>query len=178
MVEPSAIVGPDFNPWLVRVEETSDFTAASLLSGLTTRFRVNASSQQYIRTESLWSDEDELLSSLPHEERGGLRLCLLFVIAAAVYGSVQSDVPRVILMDHKPGTMNNFCAETFGQPFRPDHFVSGQTGASNNRTKGHHVESAELISSTLCWMWQGRRRRTIASKVSSCATLLVELVPV
>ena len=27
-------------------------------------------------------------------------------------------------------------------------------------------------SSTLCWMWQGRRRRAIASKVSSCATLV------
>ena len=98
---------------------------------------------------SLWNDEDELLSSPPREERGGLRLCLMFVFAAAVYGSVQSDVPRVILMDLKPGTMNNFYAETFGQPFRPDHFVSGQTGASNNRTKGHHVESAELIDSVL-----------------------------
>ena len=36
-----------------------------------------------------------------------------------------------------------------------------------------HEERGGLL---LCWMWQGRRRRTIASKVSSCATLLVEPV--
>ena len=62
---------------------------------------------------------------------------------------VQSDVPRAILMNLRSGTMNSYYAETFGQPFRPDHFVSGQTGASNNRTKGYHVESAEFIDSVL-----------------------------
>ena len=98
---------------------------------------------------SLWSEEDELLSFPPREERGGLRLCLMLVFAAAVYDSVQSDVPRATLMDLKPGIMNSFCAEAFGQPFNPDHIVSGQTGASNNRMKGHHVESAEPIDSVL-----------------------------
>ena len=98
---------------------------------------------------SLWNNEDELLSFPPREERGGLRLCLMFVFAAAVCDSVQSDVPRATLMDLKPGTMNSFYAETRGKPFSPDHFVSGQTGASNNRMKGHHVESAELINSVL-----------------------------
>ena len=39
---------------------------------------------------SLWSDENELLSFPPREERGGLRLCLMFIFTAAVYGSVQS----------------------------------------------------------------------------------------
>ena len=33
-------------PWLARTEETSDFAAASLLSGFTTRFRVDASFAQ------------------------------------------------------------------------------------------------------------------------------------
>ena len=98
---------------------------------------------------SLWSDEDELLSFPPREERGGLRLCLMLVFAAAVYDSVQSDVLRATLMDPKLGIMNSFCAETFGHSFSPDHIVSGQTGASNNRMKRHHVESAEPIDSVL-----------------------------
>ena len=59
--------------------------------------------------------------------------------------------------------MNSFYAETFGQPFRPNHFVSGQTGASNNRTRDTTLRVQS--SSTLCWMWQGRRQRTSVSKV-------------
>ena len=97
----------------------------------------------------MWSDEDELLSFPPREERGGLRLCLMFVCTAAVYGRAQFDVPCTILMNLESETMNSFHVETFGQPFSPDHSVSGQTGASNNRMKGHHVESAELIDSVL-----------------------------
>ena len=39
---------------------------------------------------SLWSDEDDLLSSLPREEGGGAGMCLvLFVFVSAVYGSVR-----------------------------------------------------------------------------------------
>ena len=64
---------------------------------------------------SLWSDEDELLSFPPREERGGLRLCLILVFAAAVYDSVQSDVHRAILMDLEPGTMESVHARQFGQ---------------------------------------------------------------
>ena len=41
-------------------------------------------------------------------------------------------VPRVILMDLEPGTMDIVRAGPFGQPFRPNNFVFGQTGACNN----------------------------------------------
>ena len=37
----------------------------------------------------------------------------------------------------------------FGQLFRPDNFVFGQTGAGNNWAKGHYTEGAELIDSVL-----------------------------
>ena len=33
----------------------------------------------------------------------------------------------------------------FGQLFRPDNFVFGQTGAGKNWAKGHYTEGAELI---------------------------------
>ncbi|ERM95125.1 hypothetical protein AMTR_s00009p00259650 [Amborella trichopoda] len=37
----------------------------------------------------------------------------------------------------------------YGQIFRSDNFVFGQSGAGNNWVKGHYVEGAELIDSVL-----------------------------
>ena len=37
-------------------------------------------------------------------------------------------VPRAVLMDLEPGTMDSVRAGPFGQLFRPDNFVFGQTG--------------------------------------------------
>jgi len=58
-------------------------------------------------------------------------------------------VPRCILMDLEPGTMDSVRAGSFGQIFRPDNFVFGQSGAGNNWAKGHYTEGAELIDSVL-----------------------------
>ena len=51
-------------------------------------------------------------------------------------------VPRAVLMDLEPGTMASVRAGPFGQLFRPDNFVFGQTGAGNNWAKGHYTEGA------------------------------------
>jgi hypothetical protein len=58
-------------------------------------------------------------------------------------------VPRAVMMDLEPGTMDSVRAGPFGQLFRPDNFVFGQTGAGNNWAKGHYTEGAELIDSVL-----------------------------
>merc|ERR1711897_25217 len=58
-------------------------------------------------------------------------------------------VPRAILMDLEPGTMDSVRAGPFGQLFRPDNFVFGQTGAGNNWAKGHYTEGAELIDDVM-----------------------------
>ena len=58
-------------------------------------------------------------------------------------------VPRAILMDLEPGTMDSVRAGPFGQLFRPDNFVFGQTGAGNNWAKGHYTEGAELIDAVM-----------------------------
>jgi len=58
-------------------------------------------------------------------------------------------VPRSILMDLEPGTMDSVRAGQFGSIFRPDNFVFGQSGAGNNWAKGHYTEGAELIDSVL-----------------------------
>ncbi|KAL5073871.1 hypothetical protein RYX36_012855 [Vicia faba] len=58
-------------------------------------------------------------------------------------------VPRAVLMDLEPGTMESIRSGPFGKIFRPDNFVFGQSGAGNNWAKGHYTEGAELIDSVL-----------------------------
>jgi len=58
-------------------------------------------------------------------------------------------VPRAILVDLEPGTMDSVRAGPYGGIFRPDNFVFGQSGAGNNWAKGHYTEGAELIDSVL-----------------------------
>ncbi|TYH65666.1 hypothetical protein ES332_D06G070700v1 [Gossypium tomentosum] len=54
-----------------------------------------------------------------------------------------------VLMDLEPGTMDSIRSGPFGQTFRPDNFVFGQSGAGNNWAKGYYTEGAELIDSVL-----------------------------
>ncbi|EEA08357.1 tubulin beta chain, putative [Cryptosporidium muris RN66] len=58
-------------------------------------------------------------------------------------------VPRAILMDLEPGTMDSVRAGPFGSLFRPDNFIFGQSGAGNNWAKGHYTEGAELLDAVL-----------------------------
>lgn len=58
-------------------------------------------------------------------------------------------VPRSVLVDLEPGTMDAVRSGPFGQLFRPDNFVFGQTGAGNNWAKGHYTEGAELVDSVM-----------------------------
>lgn len=54
-----------------------------------------------------------------------------------------------ITMDLEPGTMDSLRSGPYGQIFRPDNFVFGQSGTGNNWAKGHYTEGAELIDSVL-----------------------------
>ena len=58
-------------------------------------------------------------------------------------------VPRAILVDLEPGTMDAIRGGPYGQSFRPDNFVFGQSGAGNNWAKGHYTEGAELVDNVL-----------------------------
>merc|ERR1712113_1050486 len=58
-------------------------------------------------------------------------------------------VPRGVLVDLEPGTMDSVRSGPYGQIFRPDNFVFGQSGAGNNWAKGHYTEGAELVDSVL-----------------------------
>lgn len=45
--------------------------------------------------------------------------------------------------------MDSVRSGPFGQIFRPDNFIFGQSGAGNNWAKGHYTEGAELVESVL-----------------------------
>lgn len=45
--------------------------------------------------------------------------------------------------------MDSVRSSPYGQIFRPDNFVFGQSGAGNNWAKGHYTEGAELVDSVL-----------------------------
>jgi len=63
--------------------------------------------------------------------------------------SQKNYVPRAILVDLEPGTMDAARALEYGQLFRPDNYVNAQNGAGNNWAKGHYTEGAELVDSAL-----------------------------
>ncbi|CAI6354223.1 unnamed protein product [Macrosiphum euphorbiae] len=46
-------------------------------------------------------------------------------------------------------SMDSVRSGPFGQLFRPDNFVFGQSGAGNNWAKGYYTEGAELVDSVL-----------------------------
>uniref|UniRef100_A0A1A9VQP3 Tubulin beta chain n=1 Tax=Glossina austeni TaxID=7395 RepID=A0A1A9VQP3_GLOAU len=52
-------------------------------------------------------------------------------------------VPRAVLIDLEPGTMDSVRQSPMGYLFRPDNFVFGQSGA------GHYTEGAELVDQIL-----------------------------
>ncbi|XKL60048.1 hypothetical protein PGB90_001064 [Kerria lacca] len=58
-------------------------------------------------------------------------------------------VPRAVMLDLEPGTMDSIKSGPYGALFRPDNFVFGQSGAGNNWAKGHYTEGAELVDSVL-----------------------------
>ena len=54
-------------------------------------------------------------------------------------------VPRAVLVDLEPGTMDSVRSGPYGQIFRPDNFVFGQSGAGNNWAKGHYTEGTICV---------------------------------
>lgn len=58
-------------------------------------------------------------------------------------------VPRAILVDLDPGSMNSALSGPYGSLFKPDNVVVGTVGASNNWAKGYYTEGAELVDLTL-----------------------------
>ncbi|XP_035518277.1 tubulin beta-6 chain isoform X1 [Morone saxatilis] len=58
-------------------------------------------------------------------------------------------VPRALLVDLEPGTMDSVRGSRIGALFRPDNFIHGNSGAGNNWAKGHYTEGAELVEQVI-----------------------------
>ncbi|GLH15878.1 Tubulin beta-1 chain, partial [Gryllus bimaculatus] len=69
-------------------------------------------------------------------------------------GSKGMYVPRAVLVDLEPGTMDAVRTGPFGRLFRPDNFVNGQSGAGNNWDRAIQEGATR---DRPCW--SGRRRR-------------------
>ena len=54
-------------------------------------------------------------------------------------------MPRAVLVDLEPAVLDSIKNSKYGNTFRPDNFVFGQSGAGNNWAKGHYTEGAELV---------------------------------
>ncbi|RMJ26535.1 hypothetical protein PHISP_02582 [Aspergillus sp. HF37] len=58
-------------------------------------------------------------------------------------------VPRSVLVDLEPGTIDAVRGGPNGELFRPDNYVSGHSGAGNNWAKGHYTDGAELVDQAM-----------------------------
>lgn len=58
-------------------------------------------------------------------------------------------VPRAVLVDLEPATIENVKNSKFGNLFRPDNLIFGQSSAGNNWATGHYTEGAELVDSVM-----------------------------
>ncbi|CAF4682820.1 unnamed protein product [Rotaria sp. Silwood1] len=58
-------------------------------------------------------------------------------------------VPRAVLVDLESGIMDSVRSSQFGQLFRPDNFIFGQSSASNNWARGFLTDGPEIIDSIM-----------------------------
>lgn len=58
-------------------------------------------------------------------------------------------IPRAILVDLEPGTMDAVKSGKMGRLFSPENFMFGQNGTGNNWAKGFYTEGAELVEEVL-----------------------------
>ncbi|KAK1221956.1 Tubulin beta-2 chain, partial [Marasmius sp. AFHP31] len=58
-------------------------------------------------------------------------------------------VPRSIQIDLEAGVCNKLKSSPIGKLFRPDSFITAESGAGNNWAKGYYTEGAELVDGLL-----------------------------
>ncbi|THD23956.1 Tubulin beta chain [Fasciola hepatica] len=58
-------------------------------------------------------------------------------------------VPRCVLVDLDPHTMESVRGTPMGQLFRPDNYIIGQAGTGNNWARGRYTDGAEQADSVM-----------------------------
>eukprot|EP01133_Synstelium_polycarpum_P012644 gene12644-14852_t len=98
------------------------------------------------------SEEHGIAQDGTHQGTGNDELSRLQLERINVYYNEAREkkyVPRAVLVDLEPGTMDAIRSSPYGKLFRPDNFINGQSGAGNNWAKGHYTEGVELVDSVL-----------------------------
>ncbi|KAK1156311.1 tubulin beta-6 chain [Acipenser oxyrinchus oxyrinchus] len=93
------------------------------------------------------SDEHGINTSGGYEGDSHLQLERLNVYFTEAHAG--KYVPRAVLVDLEPGTMDSIRSSRIGQLFKPDNFIHGNSGAGNNWAKGHYTEGAELVENVM-----------------------------
>uniref|UniRef100_H0X8Z2 Tubulin beta chain n=1 Tax=Otolemur garnettii TaxID=30611 RepID=H0X8Z2_OTOGA len=94
-------------------------------------------------------EEHGIDSAGSNQGASSLQLERISVYYNEAYG--KKYVPRAVLVDLEPGTMDSIRSSKLGALFQPDSFVhaTGNSGAGNNWAKGHYTEGAELLERVL-----------------------------
>lgn len=79
-----------------------------------------------------------------HPDRVFVKSCISEVVCLG-----GRRVPRSVLIDLEPGTMDAVRSSSSKSLFRPDNFIYGSSGAGNNWAKGHYTEGAELLDEVM-----------------------------
>ena len=91
-------------------------------------------------------DEKKEASSNPNPSRSSLSpydqilIDKIGVYYEEVDGKQRKYTPRAVLVDLEPGTLDKIKANRIGHMFKPDNFVFGHNGCSNNWAKGRFTE--------------------------------------
>ena len=72
-------------------------------------------------------------------------IIFFFILGVIFQACYQTRIMTIFRFNFIPW----YRSSQFGNLFRPDNFVFGQSGAGNNWAKGHYTEGAELVDSVL-----------------------------
>ncbi|KAJ3515924.1 hypothetical protein NLJ89_g1452 [Agrocybe chaxingu] len=72
-----------------------------------------------------------------------------FTEVTGASGNATRFVPRSVQVDLEAGVCNKLRSGVLGNLFRPDTYLSAESGAGNNWAKGYYTEGAELVDSIL-----------------------------
>jgi len=125
----------------VQVGQCGNQVGCAFWSAVTAEHNLDVKGMKWNQTESRDEDGD----GLPDE----LEKIDVYFRATSNERQTAKWVPRAVLVDLEPGTMDVIKAQPLGPAFKPDNLCFGNNGAGNNWAKGHYTEGAELVESVL-----------------------------
>jgi len=126
----------------VQVGQCGNQVGLAFWNAVTKEHRLETKSMKFSAPKKI-ADEDG--DGLPDE----LEKIDVYFRATSSEPLVTKWVPRAVLVDLEPGTMDVIKAQPLGPAFKPDNLCFGNNGAGNNWAKGHYTEGAELVESVL-----------------------------